>query len=264
MPDSFSARLRPVAFLACLVLASLLLGSWIWPPTSALWDRLDRGVFHVLNAPLDANALWAHLWGIANMRATDLAVALVMFAALVRDGWFFTGAQLRQALYGFLVLLIVLTVIRTGLVLPVLNGLELHRPSPSLVMDDALRLSAMFPDWAAQWGMKDSSIRSFPGDHAAVLLLWVGLLVARGRRDRRYQALALAFLFVLPRLVSGAHWATDILVGSVSLCLVTLALVAYTPLGERATRLLARLADPLFRLAVRLPLVGRWRIVAGR
>ena len=56
---------------------------------------------------------------------------------------------------------------------------------------------------------------------------------------RNFWSLAAALLvvfFSLPRLIAGAHWLSDILVGGVSIALVTLAFGLYTPLLNRINR----------------------------
>ena len=52
-------------------------------------------------------------------------------------------------------------------------------------------------------------------------------LYAGGRIGRL--AVVVAIIFLAPRLVVGAHWASDILVGSAGVCLVSLSLAIATP-----------------------------------
>jgi hypothetical protein len=50
----------------------------------------------------------------------------------------------------------------------------------------------------------------------------------------------LAFALVWPRMISGAHWITDLLVGSASVALVAWALALATPLAACSVMLIAR------------------------
>ena len=63
-------------------------------------------------------------------------------------------------------------------------------------------------------GVKESSFSSFPSDHGEIILQWICMLYAFG--SIRYVLLALpgALFFLLPRLISGAHWFLDIFAGS--------------------------------------------------
>ena len=55
---------------------------------------------------------------------------------------------------------------------------------------------------------------------------------------RRYGLVSAVFatFFVLPRLVSGAHWFTDAIIGGVVTALVVVPLVVYTPVQDILTR----------------------------
>jgi hypothetical protein len=166
-PDMIQARWRARELIACHLVALVLLASWLWPPARLLWDRLDLAIFHLLNAPLASNAAWAHVWGVCNMRPVDLAFGLVMLGILIKGNFVFTAAQVRQALYAFVAVLALLLLIRVGPLSELVKVLHLQRASPSLTVEGAVRLTELFPGWERDWHMKDSSGRSFPGDHAS-------------------------------------------------------------------------------------------------
>lgn len=263
-PVLFAPRWRLLPLSLCLLLAMGLLLTWWWAPTRQLWDVFDLAAFRTLNGSLDGNELWARIWGVANMRLTDLAVGLTMLLLLIRRGWAFDGPNLRAGLYGYVALLLLMVLIRVGLLAQILGGLDLNRNSPSLVQEGVVRLSALFPEWNRQWHMKDASNQSFPGDHAAVLLLWGMYLWAFADTRKRLYVAALSILFVMPRMISGAHWVTDILVGSIALCLVTVGIGLYTPYIAYAVRALAHLGAPIFRMLEKLPLLARISLISGR
>lgn len=263
-PDLIQARWCGAGLLACNLLALTLLASWRWPPARLLWDRFDLAVFHLLNAPLASNAAWAHIWGVCNMRLVDLGFGLIMLCILVRGNFIFTAAQVRQALYAFVALLVLLLLIRAGPLNELVKAMHWQRASPSLTVDGAVRLTALFPEWARDWHLKDSSGRSFPGDHASVLLLWAIFLSPFAQGWRRWLVWGLALLFMLPRLVSGAHWLSDVLVGSVLLGLTAIGWGLYTPYAAKACALAERCANPVVQHLGRLPglrhisLFSRW------
>jgi membrane-associated phospholipid phosphatase len=252
-PDLIQARWRGSGLIACHVLALILLASWLWPPARLLWDRLDASVFHLLNAPLASNAVWAQVWGVCNMRPVDLGFGLIMLLFLVKGNFIFSAAQVRQDLYVFMSSLFLLLLVRVGPLNELVKAMHWQRASPSLTVDGGVRLIDLFPDWARDWHMKDSSGRSFPGDHASILLLWAIFVSFVARGWRRWLVWVLALLFMLPRLVSGAHWLSDVLVGGVMLSLVATGWGFYTPYAAKACSLMERFCTPVLRLLGRLP-----------
>jgi membrane-associated phospholipid phosphatase len=258
------ARWRGGGLIACNLLALVLLGSWLWPPARLLWDRLDAVTFHFLNAPLAGNAAWAHVWGVCNMRPVDLGFGVVMLCFLIKGDWIYPAAQVRQALYAFLAVLVLLLLIRVGPLNELVKAMHWQRASPSLTVDGAVRLTVLFPDWVRDWHMKDSSGRSFPGDHASVLLLWAIFLSFAARGWTRWTVWFLAALLMLPRLVSGAHWLSDILVGGVFVALVTTGWGLYTPYAANACSLMERFGTPVLKLLGRLPGLRRISLFSGR
>ncbi len=246
-------RWRFPGLVACNLLALVLLASWRWPPTRGLWDRVDADVFHLLNAPLAESAAWAHVWAVGNMRPVDLVVGLLMLVFLVKGNWIFAATQVRQALYAFLAVLVLLLLIRAGPLTQLVNAMHWQRSSPSLTVDGAVRLVALFPDWERNWHMKDASTRSFPGDHGSIVLLWAMLLSFLAQGSRRWLVWLLALLFMLPRLVSGAHWLSDVLVGGLFLVLMAIGWGFYTPYAARACALMEHSCTPLLQRLGRLP-----------
>lgn len=235
----FSPRFRPLPFLGCHLAAALLLLSWLWAPTRQLWDLFDDRIFTLLNHSLRAGGLWAESWALASLRPIDLVTALVMLLVLRRD-FAVDRATARRALFGFAAMLGLLPAIRVTFS-AVAGAAGWTRASPSLVVDGAIRLSELFPDWE----VKDSSTTSFPGDHAAVALLWALFLSLFARGARLALVWLLTLLFLLPRLVAGAHWSSDDFVGGLFVCLLALAWGFYTPFAMLASGWLERCTAPL-------------------
>lgn len=254
-------RIRPL--LICHVAALLLLASWLWAPSRALWDQFDLQLFALLNDPVHSAGLWAHIWAIGSMRPVDLGVGLLMLAVMLKADLVFSGAQVRKALYAFLVTLIVMLLFRVGFA-DLVKLMDWQRPSPSLVVEGAARLTELFPTWEERWDMKDSASRSFPGDHASVLLIWAMFMSFFARNWRLLLVWSMAVIFMLPRLVAGAHWGSDALVGGLLLALLGLAWACFTPFAYKASEWLEKITLPLTRLLAKLPLLGRISIISGR
>ena len=248
----------------CNVIALLLMASWLWHPTRQLWDTFDGWLFHFLNAPLADHRTWATIWAIGNMRPIDAAVGLVMLAAIIKSGFIFNGSQVRHALYGFLALLLLMLCLRIALFDQILKLLQWKRASPSLVVDGAVRLTALFPSWEQKWALKDSSEQCFPGDHASVLFIWTAMLLyfARGKAFSFVWLLTISYL--LPRLIAGAHWGSDVFVGGAFLSLMAFGWGFYTPYVSKMQNLLERLTAPIIKLLAKLPLLNNLSLISGR
>ena len=247
----------------CNVIALLLMASWLWQPTRALWDSFDGWLFHLLNAPLANHPIWATIWAIGNMRAVDAAIGLVMLITIIKKDFIFSGAQVRRALYAFLALLLLMLLIRIALFDQVLKLLQYKRASPSLVVDGAVRLTSLFPDWEQKWALKDSSKQCFPGDHASVLFIWTAMLLYFARGKALFFVWLLTIIYALPRLIAGAHWGSDVMVGGAFLSLMAFGWGYYTPYVACAQNLLQRLTAPIIKLLAKLPLLNQLSVISG-
>lgn len=219
-----------------LVAAAALLVSW-WPieATRALWDELDRAAFFGLNGTIAWHDWVAAYWAATGDRRFDLLSAVVLLVLYVvvisRDGL----PRFREGVAMGAVTLVVLLVV----ILVQRQLIALERLAPSHVLEPFHSLGDIV-SWSRA---KEGSDRSFPGDHASVMLILTVLWWRTEGRRVGLIVLGLAVLFTLPRLVSGAHWATDVLVGGGVATLVTVALVTGTPALSWLYRPVRRLTD---------------------
>ena len=224
--------------------AALLLASWWWSPTRTMWDAFDLWVFAAFNQSLADGPGWQRFWAYANHRGSDLlamglfGLVFLLFAIRGRR----TSFLHRVLMGGFAVLI-------TSICVTVSEWLfqDFGRLSPSLVVDGALRLGEIVHDVR----FKDASRSCFPGDHGTAVICLTAFAWRYGGRRFGLAAAALAIVFVLPRVVVGAHWATDLVVGSVAFAVPLLCVILATPLHARVVdgactaleRLLGRLYD---------------------
>ncbi len=212
--------------LLCFASILFLLGSFLWPVTFALWQSFDTAIFKFLNHTLEGHPWVQVFWAVVNHRKADLvedAIFLLFFILAIRAAP--KEKRIRRTaefifcilLAGALILFVNRTFLRSHVLIP--------RESPSLVVTPCVRLSQEVP-WMI---VKDETIACFPGDHATTLLLFTVLYsFYAGRKFGAYAALYAVFR-ILPRLIVGAHWASDIIVGSGCLVLFFLGLVLCTP-----------------------------------
>ncbi len=205
----------------------LLLGSFLWPATRCGWEIVDRAVFKCLNGTLDGHPFAQIFWGLLNHKRVDLiedAVFLLFFilgiyAAPKQDRLRRTGQFVFCILFaGCIIFFVNRTFLRNHVLIP--------RDSPSIVIQPHVRVT----ETLTRIKIKDKTAASFPGDHATTLLLFATLYTFfAGKKLGLYAYLYAAFR-ILPRLIVGAHWLSDILVGSVSLSLFFICWALCTPL----------------------------------
>ncbi len=103
---------------------------------------------------------------------------------------------------------------------------EMERLSPSLVLSPFYDLNTL------EIGIKTKvkSHHSFPGDHGVTTFIY-SLLVILLIRNRTVTALAVIFALLnnLPRLFSGAHWLSDVIVGGGAITMLVLPFAIATP-----------------------------------
>lgn len=224
---------HPLAFFSCNLLALLLLASWYYPPTRGLWDALDRAAFFLLNGSLAWGESWQLIWAWGNNRAFDVGSGLLMIGLFWIHILSGRRGDLIPRLVQFGIMSLLILASQEGVIDTYQRILEVQRASPSLVLEPVYRLSELVPQVQA----KDASGSSFPGDHATVLLLWLGFVWIYAGLGLRITSLLLGLLIIAPRLVAGAHWLSDNLVGSGALVLLMLGWVLATPLGYLLKRL---------------------------
>jgi membrane-associated phospholipid phosphatase len=202
------------------------LATWLFPVTRTWWDRLDFAVFRAMNRSLEIGFEWQLFWAITNIRAMDALPAILILTIFVDSIWGLRReAQNRSwALFGTLVLIVATAPFAMDAI--VNSWLHYNRPSPTLVYDSAHRLSELVP-WI---NTKDASPFSFSGNHAFILATITTYFWYVCRRNEAWLATAVAVVFVMPRLVSGAHWITDIVIGGVVPAFVITSIVYATPL----------------------------------
>lgn len=224
----------PRAFILLHLLAFLIYGSWLFEPTRALWDALDIRLFYLLNGLLEPNDNWRIFWAMANTKTADIIIGLgmILFFFLFIFSGHKTMRSERLSMFGIMVGMILLSQ-DGGLVDLYKQLISVQRASPSLVLEPAYRLSELVPGIKA----KDASSGSFPGDHGIVTLIWVGCIWFFASWRWGLAASLIGLLILLPRMVAGAHWLSDNLVGSSFLVLLMIAWILCTPMFYYLQRL---------------------------
>ena len=243
-----------------LVLTHLFAFAWfgffVTEQGFAFWRSIDHNLFFILNGTLSEDNGWTRFWAWANVRIMDVIPLIIMLVSLTFPGFGIKRDRLQQAIIGFILLLVLMFFVREG-VATYTKAAEISGKSPTLLLEPAFRFSQIVPDIPA----KDSANTTFPGDHATVVLTWAGFMMLNARSWLSLSALFLAILFMLPRVVGGAHWASDNLVGGAFSAIITLSWAFNTPIMHIATTATHKLLQPLIRLFAKIPLLNQLPIL---
>ena len=198
----------------------------------SVWKQLDYAVFLTLNGTMKDSPVMQTLWGITNYRAFDLIPALWMLSIYLI--YYFRCKTREQRIgliqYGFFMLFALLVAMLASRLV-----VDFYRFSPTLV--DDLRpqafLLSQIPDFFLDIEkIKDTTNKSFPGDHASVLLLLGFFMIFRLPWAYAGAVLLGMIIFSIPRLAGGGHWLSDIVAGGLALSLVFVPVFLYPPVRE--------------------------------
>lgn len=222
---------RVHSFLSLIGIALFLLFTLSFPPTAQIWYWIDVHVFRWLNTYLLQHPVQQVFWASASIKITDIFGALFLLGFFLIYVYQEKGEQRKKRAQELLFTLIwfeISMLLCKQLLTPFLIDHGFSRHSPTEVFSDTFRLSTVIPSLK----IKDSSFFSFPADHGSIVLLWCGFLWFFDSWKRGLLALLFSTIFLLPRLLSGAHWASDLLVGSVSWVLILMSFALFTPLYD--------------------------------
>ena len=218
--------------LICHLIIAILYLTWLIPPFSAAWQWIDVKAYPLLASLLTPNPTIRGFWAICNSPWIDWFHDIIIASFLIY--YIFKGPKLKR-------LANVLTAILfAALIITVVNRVHptrVQRKSPTKVYKwTAPRLSKEVT-WVK---VKDKSSASFPSDHAVTALLFVGIIFILMGPRMGLLASYYGIFFILPRLVVGAHWLSDIFVGSASIALFALSWFYGTPLAQRISYMIER------------------------
>lgn len=222
-------------FVFCISAAIFIYVSFFYTPLHSLWEEIDDLVYYTLNGSLADGGAWAQGVAFANSKLYDaLSAVLLIFilAAFALAGW---GDNLKKRLAAVLFMGLYITIItfvrrKSGI-------MEYGRPSPSAEdLFPFIDLTGMYP----QYKPKVLSANAFPSDHGVFCILFVTFFWFYAGWRWGVGVLLLMPFFLLPRMISGAHWLSDTAVGGVAFGLPVIATVFHTPFAALCCRTLER------------------------
>lgn len=229
-------KLKSLLLLQTLLV--LLLTSLLWPKTAVYWHKLDVAFFKMINQSLLDRPWWQVFWASANHKYADWLedlCILAFFTIWIRK----SPASLRKIRIAQLLFCILYSAFILFFVNRILfrDFIQMPRLSPSLMIENSVLLSQKIP-WMK---IKDVSRASFPGDHATTALLFAASFSYLAGWRFGVAAWLYASFLCMPRLITGAHWLSDVLVGSGGIALFFLSIAFCTPLANSLSSYVARI-----------------------
>ena len=201
--------------------------SWYIPVNHGFWSFLDANIFHFFNQKLVESRAFLWLVAITNNRAFD-GCALLAMGCLMLSFWLkeTPAGRRRIIIIGLVMLLSAVVVNQLGQAF-----IPVKRASPTLTLENIHRVSDLL-----HIPTKDASKDSFPGDHGMMLLIFSAFMLRYFGKVAGFIALIIFVVFAFPRVMIGAHWFTDIAVGSLTTVLIGLPWLLMTSFSDRVIR----------------------------
>jgi membrane-associated phospholipid phosphatase len=224
---AWNVKKLSLSYLLCL----FLLLSWFFGPSKAVWDEIDIVFFKFVNQFIASSSFWQGFWALANHNIFDWFHDVVMLAFFIQ---YMVKKNEKQTSYKisegvFFCLLGGFTIILINRYL-CLDILHIQRHSPSLVCDFTIRLSEK-----VQWiKTKGQSFTSYPGDHGTTAIMFAMCIWHLMGKKAGKIASCYAVFWLMPRLVTGCHWFTDVIMGSLVIAILVSSFAIYTPFKNLA------------------------------
>ena len=209
------------------ILGILLYWSFADAPADGFWPVADKNVFFFFNILIGTNEFFRYLVAFTNFRFFDVVGFLAMFVILL-----YHYLKADTSTRHFYVSMGITMLVTAVLVKQFDMLLGFNRPSPTVFFPsqgiEVLRVSEL-----TGWNTKDSSNSCFPGDHGMFLMIFSYYMLRYLGFRTFVLALIVTLVFSLPRVMSGAHWMTDITVGALSFNLVIVSWLLLTPASDK-------------------------------
>lgn len=211
------------------LLGALLIFSWL-SPDLMFWTEVDDVVFFATNAWLtEENGAWVWLVAATNARLFDVVSFFILLAiylwAISRD----PAQEQKMLRWGGIgvTMLLVAVLMAQG----VRMVIDYTHPSPTRVYQNVNLVTEM-----VALSTKDSSGSSFPGDHGVNLFLFTAFMWRYAGFKVMLVSLVAAVILSAPRILSGAHWFSDVYFGALAINLIIAPWFLLTPLGPAMAR----------------------------
>ncbi|RKS87002.1 lipid-A kinase [Orbus hercynius] len=222
------------------VFGIVLLFSQYYTYRQGFWFNIDSDVFHYFNQFLDGSHQgFLYLIAITNHRSFDivsfLAMALLYFCYFHKQN---NANKRRMIVIGLMMLIMAVCIKQWGRFIPIAHE------SPTLYFEQfepVNRISKL-----THFGTKDASGDSFPGDHGMMLMIFAAFMWRYFGLKAFIQSAIVVVIFSAPRIIAGAHWFTDVYVGSLAITSIVLSWFLITPASDYLANVLLRFMPKRF------------------
>ncbi|MDN3507717.1 MAG: phosphatase PAP2 family protein [Simkaniaceae bacterium] len=235
-------RWNPKLIISLNFISFALIFSWLYPSTHGVWDAIDLSIFKFLNSWIATSPLFQKFWAYSNANFMDwihdfAMVSFFIIAFLTAKTKIMRQRRIAQFVICGLVIGATILTFNRGIFKDLVH---INRQSPTLVVENSIRLS----EHVKTVKIKDKSDQCFPADHATTATLFTAIVFLTLGPTYGFFALFYAVYFCLPRLILGAHWMTDIVMGSVPITLFVTSWVFGSPLAGWVTHKLGGGDEP--------------------
>ena len=210
------------------ILGALLFLSWLVPENHGFWFNIDKNIFYFFNNMLTESKAFMYFVSFINLRGFDI-IAFIGMLIIFYD--YFSKKDLQGKRFLFCVgITMLLTAI---LVKQVLAFFPIDRTSPTIFFKETMHLPVNLISELSGWNTKCRSSDCFPGDHGIMLLIFSSYMWRYCNFEAFKKCLIVFIIFSLPRIMGGAHWFTDVVVGSTSTNLLLTSWILLTPASDK-------------------------------
>ena len=208
------------------IILTLAIFSWFAPITKHFWEFIDAKGFYLLNSILNTSRASQNICAFMNSRAADwlydVVILTLLFTLVYLPNRRFAPEKIFSIFY-IILFTIFCHCFYSNFIFS--NILVCNRISPSAVLKGGVMISDTIK-WTI---VKDVSYNCFPSNHACTSFMFIVGIFHLTRPKYGLIALFVSLPFILPRFIFGAHWATDLLLGSLPLAIFNLSWLFYTP-----------------------------------
>ena len=230
------------SFFISFILVIISFAFAYYEPLNQMLLSVDRQISLCINPTLAEKNIWTIFWAIMNKTVERyISISIMIVIALI----FIFKSTNRKLAITLVISMILYLELATIIKYFLIRLFDINRHSPSYVIENYHRLSQLFQDNT----IKDGSGASFPGDHALVLLFIAFYSWRFYPKKLRNYTCFFAVFFVIPRVVSGAHWASDV-VGTTIIAFFYTNLIVLTPLHDYTVKLIEAMLNKCSRSSV--------------
>jgi membrane-associated phospholipid phosphatase len=227
------------SFFQIISFASFLIILWLLPTTHSWIEKFDKIVFFKLNSLISKYPYWQTFWVMANhYYSNDLVFDAIIigfaFVHIFKSPKHLTARKLAEILFTIIITVLTILLVHRLLMQEIFS---VHRKSPVLLNP----LNHMLSEITSWINIRTKSKCSFPSGHGTSALLFVfSCFILMGPR-KGLLSLFFGLYLMLPRVIIGGHWLSDILFGSLPIALIVVAFCFYTPFFHQSIRLFEKL-----------------------